>query len=225
MSAGTKTGYWLIGLVIIIGILAVLWVSNKNPASPPQAPKPPAFNHIHVPAEPPEVNSTTPVITEKTGSIKIADIINSKQSRSWAPAFKSWYGKSAPDFVLPDINGKKHKLSDYHGKDILVLFWATWCVPCLEEIPHLIALRNIYSEEKLAILALSNENPALLKRFLAGSKINYTVLASNRSALPSPFRLVLGIPTSFFVDKEGKIKIVAQGSLHLGETKLILQAE
>jgi peroxiredoxin len=233
MSAGKKTGYWLIGLVIVVGILAVLWASNKAPTSPPQSRNLPVFDHVHIPAEPPEVkspapvtaNSTPPVITEKSGSIKIKDIINSKERRGWSPVLKSWYGKPAPDFVLPDINGKKHKLSDYRGKDVIVLFWATWCVPCLEEIPHLVALRNIYSEEKLAILAISNENPTLLKKFIAGTKINYTILASTRSTLPSPFRLVLGIPTSFFVDKEGKIKIVTQGSLYLGETKLILQAE
>jgi peroxiredoxin len=225
MSAAKKTGYWLIGLVIILGILAVLWAFNKTPSSPPKTPNPPTADHIHIPVEAPETNSPSSIALESSASVRLKDILNSKEPRGWGPIFTSWYGQPIEDFILSDIHGKKHKLSDYRGKDVLIVFWATWCIPCIQEIPHLIALRNIISEEKLAILAISNEDPVLLKRFTAGSKINYTILSGRLSSLPSPLKLVMGIPSSFFVDKEGKIKLATQGILHLADIKLILQAE
>jgi peroxiredoxin len=226
MTEGKKTiNNWLVGFVIVILILAALWASNKITTSPPQALNPPTIDHIHIPAVPSEMNSPSYITKESSNPIKIEDIINYKGFRSWEPAFKSWYGRVAGDFSLPDINGKQHKLSDYRGKDVIIIFWATWCMPCIQEIPHLIALRNLIGEDKLAILAISNENPALLKRFVNRNKINYTVLANQRSYLPAPFRQVLGIPTSFFVNKEGKIKLATQGTLYLGDIKVILQAE
>ena len=92
------------------------------------------------------------------------------------------------------------------------------------ETPHLIALRNIIGEDKLAILAISSESPALVKQFVAQKKINYTVFSFS-GILPTPFNLVRAIPCSFFIDTEGKVKLATEGLLSLGETKAILQAE
>jgi peroxiredoxin len=147
-----------------------------------------------------------------------------RAARTWRPAYTFWFGREAPDFTLTDINGKKHKLSDYRGKDVMIIFWATWCGPCIMEIPHLIALRNIIGEDKLAMLAISNENAALVKRFAAGRKINYTVLLS-RGDMVRPYSMVRAIPSSFFIDAEGRVKLATEGTISLGEIKAILQAE
>ena len=144
-------------------------------------------------------------------------------ARTWQPAHSPWYGKPAPDFTLTDIAGKQHKLSNYRGRNVMIIFWATWCRPCHAEIPHLIALRNIIGEDKLAMLAISNENPSLVKKFVADKKINYTVL-SNPGAMPPPYSQIRGIPSSFFIDPDGKIKLATSGLLSLGEIKAILQA-
>lgn len=156
----------------------------------------------------------------KTASIK--DII--RAAGSWRPIYRYWYGRMASDFTLTDINGRRHKLSSYHGKDVLLIFWATWCGPCRVEIPHLIELRKTVSEDELAMLAISNEGTALLKRFVAEQKINYTVL-SDASTLPSPYNQVRAIPASFFIDTEGKIKLAVEGMMSLGEIKAVLEAE
>ena len=76
-----------------------------------------------------------------------------RKARNWGPAFLDWYGKAAPDFTLKDINGKEHSLSQYNGRDVMLIFWATWCGPCVMEVPHLKELRQTVSEDKLAMLA------------------------------------------------------------------------
>lgn len=147
-----------------------------------------------------------------------------RSARTWGPVFTSWYGKKAPDFALKDTNGKEHKLSDYRGKDVLLVFWATWCGPCIMEIPHLIALRNLTGEDELAMLAISNENPALVKDFAAKKGLNYTVLHST-TALPPPYNQIRGIPSSFFIAPDGTIKLATSGTLSLGELRAILSAK
>jgi len=154
-----------------------------------------------------------------------------KAAKTWGPSFKPWYGKPAPDFNLTDTNGKKHKLSDYRGKNILLVFWATWCGPCLREIPDLIELRNTVSRDELAILAISNENSSVVKNFVAKSKMNYTVLIDpgvlrkESLGLPAPYNTIRAIPSSFFIDSGGKIKLGSTGLVSLDEIKAIFEAE
>jgi len=148
-----------------------------------------------------------------------------RAARTWQPAYSSWFGRMAPEFTLTDISGKQHKLSDYRGKNVMIIFWATWCLPCLIEMPHLIALRNIIDEDKLAMLAISNENSALVEKFVENKKMNYTVFSSDTRAMPSPFNRIRGIPCSFFIEPNGKIKLATEGMLSLGEMKAILQAD
>ncbi|MHC4271606.1 MAG: peroxiredoxin family protein [Planctomycetota bacterium] len=145
-------------------------------------------------------------------------------SRMWSVHYNDWFGKEAPDFTLTDINAKKHSLSDYKGKEVMLVFWATWCGPCRIEIPHLIELRKSMSEEKLVILAISNEPEDVVKNFVSNNNLNYTVFAT-RAALPAPYNTVTGIPSSFFVDPEGKFKFGTVGTIDLNAMKAIIQAE
>ena len=153
----------------------------------------------------------------------LEDIIKSAQS--WEVAFKPWFGKAAPDFKVMDIEGRQHSLSGYHGKNVLVVFWATWCPPCNEEIPNLIKLRKAISEDNLAIIAISNEEPDLVKHFAAAKGINYTIASIQSGALPSPFSDVISIPTTFFIGRDGQIKLAAVGLVTLKETQAIIKAE
>ncbi|MHC4912244.1 MAG: peroxiredoxin family protein [Planctomycetota bacterium] len=167
---------------------------------------------------------------ESNAKPTLNDIVSA--ARTWGPAYTSWIGQTAPDFTLTDISGKKHKLSDYRGKDVLLVFWATWCAPCIMEIPHLIELRETTGEDKLAILAISYTSVMppntieKIKDFVKqNKKINYTVLPADTADMPAPYNKVNAIPCSFFIDPQGKIKIATEGLISLGEVKAILQAK
>lgn len=140
-------------------------------------------------------------------------------------SFSKWFGKEAPDFTVTDINGNRHSLSDYRGKNVLVVFWETWCPPCRAEIPHLIELRKQVSKDDLAILAISSEDAETVKDFAQSRQMNYTVATLGDSYLPAPFSDVEYIPTSFFIDQNGKIKTVVVQSLTLEQIKAILNAK
>ncbi len=144
------------------------------------------------------------------------------------PAQSEPVSKPAPDFTLADLTGKEHKLSDYRGKNVLLVFWATWCQPCRREIPGLIELRKTVGEDNLAILAISDEKLDLVKKFVTDQKMNYTVLL-DKGNMPKPFGVMriyttTGIPGSFFINPEGKIKLATSGLISFGEIKAVLQA-
>ncbi|MHC4157713.1 MAG: peroxiredoxin family protein [Planctomycetota bacterium] len=161
--------------------------------------------------------------------ISLSDVVRS--ARGWGPIFTSWYGQMAPAFKLVDINGKERKLSDYRGKDVMIILWATWCTPCVREIPHLIELRKTTSQDKLAMLGISYttimppNTTKMVKKFAAQQKINYTVFSVDIDDMPAPYNQIKGIPSSFFISPEGKIKLATEGRLSLGAIRAILAAE
>lgn len=150
------------------------------------------------------------------------DVIESGET--WDVTFPEWSGRVAPDFTVTDVDGAEHRLSDYRGRNVLLVFWATWCPACNVEIPHLIGLRKEYKQDDLAILALSNETARHLKSFGATKGINYSVVPLGASALPQPYADVRSIPTSFFIDKSGTIKLAAVGLVSLEDSRAIIEA-
>jgi len=167
-----------------------------------------------------------------TGSKKsLTSIV--RAARTWEPAreFSSLVGTDAPDFKLTDITDKQHRLSDYKGKNVMIVFWATWCPPCRMEVPHLIELRNAIGKDKLAILAISHvsqyppNTAEMIKQFATDRKINYTVFAAEPGSAGGPYDAVRELPTIFFIDPKGKIKLVAAGLMHLDEVKAVLEAD
>jgi len=148
-----------------------------------------------------------------------------RYARTWGPVQKAWYGQLAPDFTVIDINGQTHQLSSYKGKDVIIIFWATWCGPCRTEIPHLKELRNTISENDLAMLAISDENPEKVKKFAENYNLNYNIISTNIRAMPAPYSRLTALPTSIYIDKQGKIKIITEGAISLTEIKAVINSQ
>ena len=140
--------------------------------------------------------------------------------QSQAQVFKEWIDKPAPDFTVADIDGKTFTLSQQKGKDVIVVFWATWCPPCKEEIPHLIKLRNTYDANNLVIIAISDESMDVLRSFRQANGPNYIIAPAEN--LPPPYNQVTGIPTTFFIDRNGIIRSATEGYHNFEELKSLL---
>jgi len=115
--------------------------------------------------------------------------------------------KAAPDFTLPNVTGTKVTLSSFRGKsNVLVHFGATWCPPCIREIPELIELAGKYGPEQLVILSIDvRETPELVSKFAVDHGINYVTLLDEKGLTADAYG-VTGIPDNFLVDREGIIR-------------------
>ena len=110
------------------------------------------------------------------------------------------------DFSLPGLDGQQYQLSDYRGKWVLVNFWATWCPPCLEEMPDLEIFHNKHKNDKAVVLGINMEDISQpqLKKFVEQQFVSYPILIMNRQS-KLPFGRVQGLPTSFLIAPDGSI--------------------
>lgn len=115
--------------------------------------------------------------------------------------------KPAHEFSLKDVNGIERKLSDFKNKVVIINFWATWCPPCREEIPHFIGLYNQYKDHGLEVvgIALDLRGEKIVPKFALENNINYTVLLGNEE-VSDLYGGIRAIPTTFIVDKDGNIR-------------------
>lgn len=113
-------------------------------------------------------------------------------------------GRQDVDFTLADLQGKSWKLSELRGKVVLVNFWATWCPPCRKEIPDLEALYNQFKGEGLVVLAISDEDAAKVRPFIAERQVTYPILLDPGRKVNDLFQ-VEGIPKTFVYDRNGKL--------------------
>ncbi|MCE1188069.1 MAG: TlpA family protein disulfide reductase [Ignavibacteria bacterium] len=113
--------------------------------------------------------------------------------------------KVAPDFSLTSTDGKMVKLSDYRGKVVILDFWATWCGPCRKGIPDLIELQNKYKNDLVVIgISVDRESKGAVPGFIAKNKINYPIVYFTDEVI-NAYGGITGIPTSFIIDRNGKI--------------------
>ncbi|TNF57036.1 MAG: TlpA family protein disulfide reductase [Burkholderiales bacterium] len=122
---------------------------------------------------------------------------------------------SPVDFVFDDIGGQPHRLSDYRGKWVLVNYWATWCPPCLAELPELQRF-HVEESERAVVLAVNVESIAAdrLARFVTSLGLSFPVLRAGerpgREALLGPIDV---LPTSYLVSPEGIVVARQSGPL------------
>jgi thiol-disulfide isomerase/thioredoxin len=121
----------------------------------------------------------------------------------------------APDFTLNDLAGRGHKLTDYYPEHVVLLnFWATWCVPCVKELPHLQRLQDLYGAKGLQVLTINIDGPDRLvgvSGFFARYGYTLPVLLDTGSQVVSVYNPRLNLPYSVLLDRQGKIRFVHQG--------------
>ncbi|MCX8081876.1 MAG: TlpA family protein disulfide reductase [bacterium] len=111
----------------------------------------------------------------------------------------------APDFTLKDINGKSVKLSDYKNKVIILNFWATWCPPCIGEIPDFVKFYSVYKSKGVEIIGIAVSSTVDdVKSMIKEKNINYTVCLSDRD-IETLYGGIRAVPTTFIINKQGNI--------------------
>ncbi len=121
-------------------------------------------------------------------------------------AAKPTTGELAPEFVLPSIGGQTRKLSNYRGKVVLVNLWATWCPPCIEELPVLSRIASDYADRGLVVLGIAgDEDTQLVRDFVARSPVKFEVLLDTRGVIGTQYGIT-GYPETFFVDRQGRLR-------------------
>ena len=113
-----------------------------------------------------------------------------------------------PDFNLPDVSGKQHNISEWQGKIRVINFWATWCPPCLKEIPEFMALQKQYAAKGLQFIGIAVDDQEPVAEYLASTKINYPILIGGLTGIALANQLgnrVDAVPFTLIVNRQGQI--------------------
>ena len=118
-----------------------------------------------------------------------------------------------PDFSLVDLSGQQHSLAGHRGKVVLINFWASWCPPCVHEMPSMSRLNDDYREQPFTILAINlGERIEDIQNFLQQHPVNFPVLLDPQQQLPRQWK-VFAFPTSYIIDKQGRIRYSVAGGI------------
>jgi peroxiredoxin len=121
--------------------------------------------------------------------------------------------KPAPTFTLEDATGKTAQLGDYHGKVVVLDFWATWCTGCKQEIPWFSEFEKTYREKGLAVVGVSMDDKGwtVVKPFLAETHVPYRMVLGN-DAVAQQYGIE-SMPDTFLIDRQGRIAAAYRAGL------------
>ena len=113
----------------------------------------------------------------------------------------------APDFTLLTLDGNEVSLSDFKGQVVVINYWATWCPPCVREIPRLLRISEQYRDQGVVVLGVNTtwqDDRAKVEQFVREKAMRYPVLLESTSDVAEQYRVRL-MPTTFIIDRSGRI--------------------
>lgn len=130
--------------------------------------------------------------------------------RAPTPSPAGLVGKDAIAFSLKDLDGNQVDLQSLKGKVVLLDFWASWCGPCVRELPHIEKLHRDFKDKGLVVLGLDNEDVEIAREFVKKNGYTFTTLVDEGREVSMKYG-VSGIPQVFIIDREGKVRYHARG--------------
>jgi cytochrome c biogenesis protein CcmG/thiol:disulfide interchange protein DsbE len=125
----------------------------------------------------------------------------------------------APDFMRTDLSGRPLQLEQFRGRVVLLNFWATWCGPCITEIPVFSRWQRRYGDAGLRVIGVSmDDDETAVKRFVAKHNVSYPILMGD-AKLGQSFGGVFGLPQSFLIDAHGRIVLRSVGEPNMEELR------
>ncbi len=131
-----------------------------------------------------------------------------------------------PEFAMEDIEGNIRNISDWDGQIIFLNFWATWCPPCLKEIPAFIELQAQYGDQGFQIVGIAIDDESLVKEFAQSNSINYPIIASEAEGIGLAQRYgnqIGGLPYTAIINRKGEISRKIMGELSMIDAIKILK--
>jgi cytochrome c biogenesis protein CcmG, thiol:disulfide interchange protein DsbE len=126
--------------------------------------------------------------------------------RAQTATHRAAVGHAAPNFSRPGLDHRTIVLSSYRGKVVLLNFWATWCEPCLTEMPTFVEWQKQYGSANFQVIGISMDDAAPeVIATVSRLQLNYPVLMGDEY-LGAAYGGVLGLPVTFLIDRDGKIR-------------------
>jgi peroxiredoxin len=139
---------------------------------------------------------------------------------------KAVTGRQRPAFTLPDRHGEPRAIADFAGKVVLLNFWATWCPPCLEEVPALVELQQSLGSKGLQVVGVALDEAEAVRGFAREHGVGYPLLVGSRSAfsLAGEYGNQRGVlPYTVVIDREGTIRATHRGALTRQQARELVQ--
>lgn len=122
-------------------------------------------------------------------------------------------GQKAPDFVLVDMNGEQHRLSDYEGQGVFLNFWGTYCKPCEKEMPYMDNQYKQFKDKGVQTLAVNvSESELSVQKFIDRHNLSFPVVIDKDGRVQTAYGIG-ALPATFMIDKEGKVVKYHTGQL------------